>query len=127
MARRGRSLNPRQGRMPDRRTYGHYLGQGPLARDDRTGWLFPIAWMVRQCGLLVSRDPNDGSYDRVEPADKPFCRPTAGSTGTAAASPPPYAALPPPLCLFHFDVPTGFLTDSGTKGFHLSLEDLGEG
>lgn len=126
MARRRRNLEQR-GRVPQRRAYGKYVGQGPIASDDITGWKFPVKDMVRQCGLLVSNDHRDGSLNQCEEADRPLCcaRTTVSS---AAASPPAYAALLQPLCLYHFDSPgVGFLGDSGTKAFHLSLEVLEEG
>lgn len=113
--------------MPQCRKYGEWVGQGPLARDDRTYWVFPVKDMVRQCGLLVSRDDADGSYDRCEPADEPLCcaRTAAGASTTTV---PAYVAMPTPLCLYHFDSPgVGFLGDSGSKSFHLGLELLEEG
>lgn len=79
MARRVRRLRPKPGEEEGPRGNkhtGHWIGHGPLARDDRTYWLYPKSRLVRQCGLLVSKDPADGSFNRCEEADKPLCCPT---------------------------------------------------
>jgi hypothetical protein len=42
----------------------HYWGWGPQAEDAISGFLRPVALMVRQRGVLVSVDERDGSLDK---------------------------------------------------------------
>jgi hypothetical protein len=48
------------------RSDGRWYGYGPEVEDGISGWLFPVQFMVRQCGVLVSRADKDNSYDRVD-------------------------------------------------------------
>ena len=119
---RGRRLITRRAREPQRRTYGKWLGQGPLARDGKTNFIFPVKDMVRQCGVLVSARFQDGSYDRVEPAD-PKCPSGPAPTWVQA---PDYVARPGALICYRFDQAPSFLTDSGSKHYHSSTVGVGE-